>query len=783
MITVNLENDDQNDLLVSVTDLNRAGSPVVLNQVRINQAESLAVEIQEDGHGSGKIEWAAQQVDHPTKTVQAPGVTGFGLATQATYDPLYRVKDTTDPKLGVTQFNYDGLDRPLKVTDPRNLVTQSPRTGLGDATQLISPDTGTAALTYDAAGNLKTRLDSRGVLATYSYDALNRLTSVVYSKTGSSSTTYSWGYDLTGSGYANGIGRLSRTDHPSGSSRYLYDPQGRLVQHVQNVLAATGANTAAVLSTTSYGYDAAGHLTSLTYPSGRQVRYTYTAGQLSAIGLAPSATGTLVPMLGQILWEPFGAVSSWQWQMATGTQANSKVYDSYGRLVRYQLSSLYRDLTYDAADRITSYKHYPVAGGAPATSFDQSFVYDELGRLKGITTATASWTIGYDANGNRTSVTLNGSTNTYVTPATSNKLTSTSNPARSFGYDAAGNTTSDTGGYTATYDLAGRLATLTKASITSTYSYDANGQRIRKFSSSGVASASLFVYDQNNGQLLGEYSSTGVPIREYVWLGGTPVAIFTPDAVNAANPPVAYYVITDHLDTPRMVINKANQRRWRWLAEPFGTTAPENNPDGLGVFAQNLRFPGQFADSESGLSYNYFRNYDSTIGRYTQSDPIGLDGGINTYSYVSGNPVSYVDEHGLMGGGGYSAAHDWQRFPSGDFVSHGRYCGPGWTGGRHEEYSPGHENLYFPPTDDLDKACRTHDICYYTCREANPCNPEGRSQCFLSCDGPLAISASSIGGLDGYKISGVMRRPEKRDPGPNRPSCSIPAPPDQCPQK
>ena len=68
MITVNLENDDQNDLFVSVTDLNRAGSPVVLNQVRINQAESLAVEIQEDGHGSGKIAWAAQRVDHPTRT-------------------------------------------------------------------------------------------------------------------------------------------------------------------------------------------------------------------------------------------------------------------------------------------------------------------------------------------------------------------------------------------------------------------------------------------------------------------------------------------------------------------------------------------------------------------------------------------------------------------------------------------------------------------------------------------------------------------------------------------
>ena len=71
-------------------------------------------------------------------------------------------------------------------------ATQYPRNGLGDTTQLISPDTGTARHTYDAAGNLKTRTDSRGVLATYTYDALNRLTQVVYSQSGQTSLTFSW---------------------------------------------------------------------------------------------------------------------------------------------------------------------------------------------------------------------------------------------------------------------------------------------------------------------------------------------------------------------------------------------------------------------------------------------------------------------------------------------------------------------------------------------------------------------------------------------------------------
>jgi RHS repeat-associated protein len=584
---------------------------------------------------------------NPTKVIQAPGVAGFNFATTTTYDPLERAKDTTDPKLGVTRFGYNGREDLTQVTDPRNLVTQYPRNGLGDATSLISPDTGTATHTYDAAGNLKTRTDSRGVLATHTYDALNRLTRIVYSKSGSTSLTYNWTYDQTGTGYANGVGRLTSTTSPSSSTQYTYDAQGRVLTDIQRVNAMTGANPARVNRTVTYTYDAAGNVDSILYPSGRKLSITYTGGQPSALALARNSTTAATNLISSVQWEPFGAPRSWLWQMASGTQAYERVYDSYGRIVRYRLGNTVRDITYDAADRITAYTHYDATTTAVTPSLNQGFGYDELGRLTGITTATANWTIGYDANGNRTSVTRGATTSVYTTATTSNRLTSLTNPARSLGYDNAGNTTSDSTNYTSTYNLAGRMATLTKAGVTTTYSVDGMNRRVRKFSSTGAASTVIFVYDQN-GQLLGEYSSTGATLREYVWLGSTPIAMFVPDPASSANPPLVYHFHTDHLDTPRVVTDNTNRLRWRWLAEPFGTTAPENNPQSLGAFTQNLRFPGQYADTESGLSYNVNRDYDASLGRYTQSDPIGLQGGINTYAYVENNPLSYTDPDGLQ---------------------------------------------------------------------------------------------------------------------------------------
>ena len=344
--------------------------------------------------------------------------------------------------------------------------------------------------------------------------------------------------------------------------------------------------------------------------------------------------------------------------LGAAARLHERNYDTYGRIVRYRLGNTVRDLGYDAADRISTYTHYDALTAAAAAGLDQSFTYDELSRLTGISTSAASWSIAYDANGNRTALTLNGSTRNHTVSACSNRLDALSNPLRSLAYDSAGNTTGDSGApslaYTAIYDAAGRLATITQGSVTTTYAYDAQGRRVRKYASAGGTGAAgstvvLFAYDQA-GQLLGEYTADGTPLREYVWLGATPVAVFMPDAASAApasSPPQVFYVHTDHLGTPRVVTDTEGNLRWRWLAEPFGTTAAESNPQGLGSFTLPLRMPGQYADAESGLFYNYFRDYDGSTGRYVQSDPIGLAGGINTYVYVGGNALAFTDDDGL----------------------------------------------------------------------------------------------------------------------------------------
>jgi RHS repeat-associated protein len=131
-----------------------------------------------------------------------------------------------------------------------------------------------------------------------------------------------------------------------------------------------------------------------------------------------------------------------------------------------------------------------------------------------------------------------------------------------------------------------------------------------------------------------------------VWRDETPVAVI--EAGPSAGQERVYYLHADHLGTPRRATDQAKRVVWRWESDAFGTTAPEEYPDRDGQkVAVNLRFPGQYFDSETGLHYNYFRDYDPGTGRYVQGDPIGLAGDINAYTYVNNRPFDFADPEGL----------------------------------------------------------------------------------------------------------------------------------------
>jgi RHS repeat-associated protein len=524
-----------------------------------------------------------------------------------TYDELNRLTQVTDPATGLTKYGYNALDQLISVTDPRNKIASYTYNALGDLTQQVSPDTGTTTNTYDSGGNLQTKTDARSKTATFSYDALNRVTQLSYPD-----QTITYSYDLG----INAVGRLSSLTDASGSTSWSYDAQGRVSSRQQGM--------GSLSKTVSYAYNSAGQLQSITLPSGNAISYGYQNGKVTSLTLNGATT-----LLSNVLYQPFGPTLGWTWGNAT---LSVREYDTDGKITDVDSAGL-KTYAYDDAFRITGITD------ADDPTLSQTYSYDLLDRLTGATgtSLNQSWT--YDPNGNR--LTQSGAqASTYTIAAANNRITSISGSlTRSYSYDAVGNTTAD-GMATYTYDDAGRMVSATKASVTAIYKLNALGQRVRKTIS---AVNTYFVYDEA-GHLLGEYDNSGNLIQETIWFGDTPVATIRPNGAGVD----LYYVHTDHLNTPRKITRPSdNAIVWRWDSDPFGTTVPNQNPSGVGIFVYNLRFPGQYADSETGLSYNYFRDYDPSTGRYVQSDPVGLDGGINTYAYVAGNPISLTDPEGL----------------------------------------------------------------------------------------------------------------------------------------
>jgi len=557
------------------------------------------------------------------------------------YDELNRLKQITDPNSGVTQFGYDANDNLISVTDPRTLATTYTYTGFSDLKTQTSPDTGLTTNTYDSGGNLKTSTDARSAITTYTYDALNRVSTAAYKIGATTDQTITYTYDAG----TNGKGHLTGASDVNHAMAWTYDAKGRVTGKSQ-IFQPSGLN---VTRAVGYGYNAAGQLASIVYPSGETIVYGYnTNNQVTSVTLNGSPNVTI---LNSVTYDPFGPITGWTWGNATGA---SRTFDSDGKLTQ-TTSAGQRTFGYDDAFRITATNDITT----PANSW--TLGYDILDRLN--SAAKTATTIGYiyDPNGNRLSQT-GTSASTYSVSGTSNKLSSTSGVlARSYTYDAIGSVLTS-GATIHTYNNAGRMKTarLSSTGTNTTYWYNALGQRMRK--GGGTPGTNYFMYDEA-GHLMGEYSTDSANlVQETVWLGDIPIATIRPKTGGGVD---LFYVHTDQLNTPRKITasTASNTLRWRWDSTPFGEGTPNETPTaGQSAFKYNLRLPGQYFDLESNLNYNYFRDYDPAIGRYVESDPIGIDGGIGTYSYAGDTPLLLTDptgqepprggERGATGGAG-----------------------------------------------------------------------------------------------------------------------------------
>nr|WP_298115371.1 RHS repeat domain-containing protein [uncultured Pseudomonas sp.] len=571
--------------------------------------------------------------DNPTQTTN-PKQHSHAQA----YDALDRLVSNTDPLNGVTALAYDAQDNLTQVKDPRGVTTGYQYDGLGNLLQQTSPDSGTTTFSHDAAGNVISKTDARGVVTTYTYDALNRLTGRQYPVNPALNVQYH--YDMTADGN-KGIGRLTAVQDASGVLGYHYDARGNLTEQLRSV-AVNGVDQYDRLG---YAYDGANQLSRIDYPLGFSIHYVRNAaGQVSQVQLQvgdgqPSAFASNLSYL------PFGPLKSLTW--ANGVSL-SRSYDQDYRLSEQSVAGWSSTYGYDANSNIETLNSSLLG--------DLNYSYDALDRLTAEQRADRELSYSYDAVGNRTAKSTvaivnglpqPGSSQTYQYANDSNRLTQID--AQAVTSDAAGNLTQDRADRELVYDAQNRLTGVKLAgNSVAEFRYNALGQRTHKLSAQGTTT---FLYGPD-GQLLGEqlFNSQGVKVsgQYYIWLDSMPLGgiNITYDGQGAIASSTPFYLHSDHLNTPRLATNQTQQTVWQWQSDAFGVGSAS------GSLMMNLRFPGQYYDQESGLHYNYFRDYDPETGRYVESDPIGLNGGLNTFGYVEGNPITRIDILGLMGSTG-----------------------------------------------------------------------------------------------------------------------------------
>jgi RHS repeat-associated protein len=609
-----------------------------------------------------------------------------GVTTTYTRDALGNATSETSPDSGSTSAQYDALGLPRTVTNALGQATTITRDLLGRPTSIVHAG-GTITLRYDQGTSSKgylSEIEDNSGTTTYQRDAQGRVISQTQKLINNDTRTLAYSYSAT-------TGLLTSTTYPGGQTlQHVYDATGQLTGltwagqplvsgitwsplgqptgwswnlpgGAATIPATRTYNTAGQVTSTefsSYTYDAAGRITSLTQSLMKPASTDPQAGTVSQ---------TLATWV--VAYGPTGRITYFGKPETPGLPLEGITYtydengNRLGSVVRRPDFISSRDYTI-TDNRQTGFRQTAISNGNWATT-NITYQYNAAGDLL----SDGLRTFQYDSQERLEKVTTGTGVDAPSTQYAHNALGQRVFKTEPLFAASAGSSGSGLGSTTSGKNLNNLLADpedqeaaekekeQDKGLIQTAYEF------FTRLWSPGSSDAQklgfAYVYG-TDGTLLGEYGmggSNSSGTTQYIYLptanGPMPIAAI----VNG----VAYAVHSDHLNTPRKLTQPDGQVAWQWAYSAFGdeqptlgskrftdaTTTPTTGTTSIPEVTFNLRYLGQYYDKESGLHYNYFRSYSAERGRYTQADPIGLDGGFNRFGYVSGNPLLMFDLFGL----------------------------------------------------------------------------------------------------------------------------------------
>lgn len=661
------------------------------NLTRVTEADGATTRYTHDP--TGAIATVTDPLGHVTTVRNDPAglpveiTDPLGATTTVTRDAAGNVSTLTDPTGATRAMEWSPASKPLRLTLPDGGVETWEWDGEGNCTRHM-----------DAAGNvtrfefchfdvLTARTGPDGARHTFTHDTELRLTQV----TDPHGLTWSYEYDAAGR-------PVAETDFDGRRVRYGVDADGRLTSRtaasgdvIRYELDARGRTVRkdAAGSVTSFTYAVTGELVHAAGPDCELTLEWDTAGRLISETVDGRTTRYTYDALGRRLSRttPSGATSSWSYDAAGNpvalTSSNRTLtftHDPAGReLTRGLNGVLHMTSGYDPLGRLIR-QDLAGPGGRPLLNRDYSY------RADGLLTAigdrrTGTRRFDLDPAGRVTAVRAENWTETYAYDAAGNQIAATW-PDRMPGGEATGERT-----YTATrvetagrvrytYDADGRIAVRTRTRLSRTpqtwhYRWDAENRLTRVTTPDGVTWR--YRYDPLGRRIakqkLGPDGRTVIEHTDFVW-DGTALAEQASHTPGGDTPrltltwehrllrPVCqierkhlddtetdsrfFAIVTDLVGAPTELVGEDGRIAWHTRATLWGATAWNRDARAY----TPLRFPGQYADPETQLHYNFFRHYDPETARYVSPDPLGLGPAPNPVAYVH-NPLQWADPLGL----------------------------------------------------------------------------------------------------------------------------------------